>query len=81
MRKLDEDQKTEIKEKISDYLGVDMEEIVEDAHIRNDLGADSLDEIEILMKMENLFNINIPDNDFEEVETVSDLFKVIERYY
>lgn len=80
MRKLDEDQKAEIKEKISDYLGVDMEEIVEGAHIRNDLEADSLDEIEILMKMENLFNINIPD-DFEEVETVSDLFKVIERYY
>lgn len=58
-----------------------MDIVTDEAKIGDDLGADSLDSIEILMDMEKEFNINIPDADFEEVETVADLFKVIERYY
>ncbi len=80
MSKLSESQKTEIKEMVSDKLFVDLELVQDDSIFVNDLGVDSLDEVEIIMEVEKMFNISIPDDIAEEVHTVFQLFEVVERY-
>lgn len=63
-----------IKERVTkiivDKLGVDGSEVNLDASFTNDLGADSLDTVELIMEFEKEFNINIPDEDAEEILTV-----------
>ena len=59
-----------VKEIIVDQLGVDENEVVEDAHFIEDLGADSLDTVELVMAFEEEFNIEIPDDDAEKITTV-----------
>ena len=55
---------------IVDNLGVDTAEVVDDAHFSNDLGADSLDTVELIMQFEDDFNIEIPDEDAEKILSV-----------
>ena len=55
---------------IIDKLGVDESEVVADASFTNDLGADSLDTVELIMEFEKEFNINIPDEQAEQITTV-----------
>jgi len=50
-----------------------------ESNLRNDLGADSLDEIEICMEVEKEFNISIPDSLMEQVKTVQDLYDTVEK--
>ena len=73
---------SEIKEKvvsiIVDKLGVDASEVVEDASFTNDLGADSLDTVELIMEFEKEFNVAIPDDQAEKIATVGDAIKYIE---
>lgn len=57
---------------IVDQLGVDADQITPDASITDDLGADSLDRVELVMAIEGEFNIEIPDEDAEKIETVQD---------
>ncbi|MDY4976620.1 MAG: acyl carrier protein [Clostridia bacterium] len=61
-----------IKKIIVDQLGVDESEVTMDASFVDDLGADSLDLVELVMAMEDEFGIEIPDEDAEGIHTVSD---------
>lgn len=63
---------------IVDKLGVDAAEVVPAASFTNDLGADSLDTVELIMEFEKEFNINIPDDQAEKIATVGDAISYIE---
>ena len=69
-----------IKEVIIDKLGVDEAAIKEEAHFVNDLGADSLDTVELIMEFEEEFSIEIPDEDAENITTVSSAIKYIDEH-
>lgn len=81
MRKLDESKKALIHELISERADVLLDDINHNSKLDQDLDIDSIDKIELLMDIEREFNICIPDADFEEVETVSDVYKIVERYF
>ena len=68
----------EIKKIIADHLGGDIAKITDDASFVNDLGADSLDTIELVMALEEEFGFEINDSDAEKITTVSDAIKFIE---
>ena len=61
-----------IKKIIVDKLGVDESEVSNEASFTNDLGADSLDTVELIMEFEKEFDISIPDEEAEKIETVGD---------
>ncbi|MBL4753089.1 MAG: acyl carrier protein [Flavobacteriales bacterium] len=63
---------------IVDKLGVDESEVTGEASFTNDLGADSLDTVELIMEFEKEFNIAIPDDQAEKIGTVGDAIKYIE---
>ncbi|MDA9563759.1 acyl carrier protein [Flavobacteriales bacterium] len=63
---------------IVDKLGVDEGEVTEAASFTNDLGADSLDTVELIMEFEKEFNIAIPDDQAENIATVGEAVKYIE---
>ncbi len=63
---------------IVDKLGVDASEVTPDASFTNDLGADSLDTVELIMEFEKEFNIAIPDDQAENISTVGEAIKHIE---
>ncbi len=67
-----------IKKILADTLDVNEEEISADTNIATDLGADSLDVVEILMSIEDEFEIEIPDNEIENIRTVGELVEFIE---
>ena len=69
----------EIKQVVSEQLGVKPEEIKPTASFRDDLGADSLDAVELIMALEEKFGIEIPDADAEAMLTVNDAIKYIEN--
>ncbi len=64
---------------IVDKLGVDESEVRPEASLTNDLGADSLDTVELIMEFENQFGLSIPDNIAEKISTVGDAIKYIEE--
>ena len=68
----------QIKEAIVEKLGVEESKVTENASFINDLGADSLDTVELIMELENRFNIQIPDEDQEKLQTVGDAIKYVE---
>jgi len=68
-----------VKEIIVDKLGVDESEVTAAASFTNDLGADSLDTVELIMEFEKEFNIGIPDDQAETISTVGDAIKYIEE--
>jgi len=70
---------TRVKEIIVDKLGVDESEVTPEASFTNDLGADSLDTVELIMEFEKEFNIGIPDDQAETIGTVGDAIKYIEE--
>ncbi|ALO16032.1 MAG TPA: acyl carrier protein [Salinivirga sp.] len=63
---------------IVDKLGVDESEVTAEASFTNDLGADSLDTVELIMEFEKEFNLAIPDDQAEKIATVGDAIKYIE---
>ena len=67
-----------IKTIIAEQLGVKPEEVTLEASFVNDLGADSLDTVELIMALEEEFNIEIPDDDAERIKTVGDIIKYID---
>lgn len=67
---MSQDVDSKVKEIIIDKLGVDESEVTNDANFTNDLGADSLDTVELIMEFEKEFDISIPDEDAEEIATV-----------
>ncbi len=66
-----------IKEIIVEQLGIDEEEVKEAASFIDDLGADSLDIVELIMAMEEEFSLEIPDEDAEKLLTVGDAVKYV----
>ena len=69
-----------VKQIVVDKLGVPPEEVKEDASFITDLGADSLDTVELIMEFEKAFNITIPDEDAgDKIATVGDAIKYIEE--
>ncbi|MGM0445008.1 MAG: acyl carrier protein [Bacillota bacterium] len=64
---------------VSEELAISEDEITEDASFIDDLGADSLDVVELIMALEEEFDIEIPDEDAEEIATVSDAVEYIEE--
>lgn len=69
---------TRVKTIIVDKLGVDENEVTPEASFTNDLGADSLDTVELIMEFEKEFNIAIPDDQAEKIATVGDAISYIE---
>lgn len=68
-----------VKAIIVDKLGVDENQVTEAAAFTTDLGADSLDTVELIMQFENEFGITIPDEDAEKIATVGDAVAYIEK--
>ena len=68
----------EVKAIIVDKLGVDESEVTSEASFTNDLGADSLDTVELIMEFEKEFDIQIPDDKAEAIATVGDAVTFIE---
>ncbi len=68
-----------IKSIISEQLGVKPEEVTPQASFIDDLGADSLDTVELIMALEEEFGVEIPDEDAEKMTTVGDSIKYIEE--
>lgn len=64
------DIEAKVKKIIVDKLGVDESEVTTEASFTNDLGADSLDTVELIMEFEKEFNISIPDQEAENIQTV-----------
>jgi len=64
---------------ISEKLGVGISEVTESASFVDDLGADSLDTVELVMEFEEKFSIDIPDEDAEKIRTVKDAVDYIEK--
>mgnify|MGYP003547344791 FL=1 len=73
----------ETREKVIDIienkLGVKREMIVDSANFTNDLGADSVDTVELIMEFEREFDINIPDSQAEKISTVGEAIKFVEE--
>ena len=69
-----------VKSIISDQLGVDGSEITTESHFIDDLGADSLDTVELVMQLEEEYGLEIPDEDAEKIQTVGDVVKYIEGH-
>lgn len=63
---------------IVDKLGVDESEVVTEASFTNDLGADSLDTVELIMEFEKEFNVSIPDDQAEQIQTVGQAVSYLE---
>ena len=69
----------EVKEVVIEQLDCDPAEVKEDSKFIEDLGADSLDVVELVMALEEKFDIEIPDEDAEKILTVADAIKYIEN--
>lgn len=70
----------DVKEVVVEQLNVNPDEIKEDSKFVEDLGADSLDVVELVMALEEKFDIEIPDADAEKIATVSDAIKYVEDH-
>ena len=68
-----------VKELISAQLNKPVEEITEDMEVVKDLGADSLDVVEMIMSLEEEFNVSVPEDDAMNIKTVGDIIKLIEN--
>ena len=69
----------QVKNIIVDKLGVDAEEVTPEKSFTNDLGADSLDTVELIMEFEKVFGISIPDDKAEKIATVGDAITYIQE--
>ncbi len=73
-----EDVNATVKKIVADHLGVDKKKVTEEASFIDDLGADSLDTVELVMAFEEEFGSEISDNEAEKILTVGDAIKFIE---
>jgi acyl carrier protein len=68
-----------VKKIVVEHLGVDADKVVESANFIDDLGADSLDTVELVMAFEEEFGVEIPDDQAETITTVGDAVKFLEK--
>lgn len=73
------DLEAKVKAIIVEKLGVEESDVTRDASFTNDLGADSLDTVELIMEFEKEFDITIPDEDAEKIATVGDAIDYLEQ--
>ena len=71
------DVEAKVKEIIMNKLGVEAAQVTPEASFTNDLGADSLDTVELVMEFEKAFNLQIPDEDAEKIATVGDAIRYL----
>jgi acyl carrier protein len=69
-----------VKQIIAEQLGVDEGEVTPSASFVDDLGADSLDQVELVMALEEAFDVEIPDEDAEKIRTVQDAIDYIDKH-
>ncbi|MBI2472821.1 MAG: acyl carrier protein [Planctomycetes bacterium] len=69
-----------VKEIITKQMCVKVDQITKETSFINDLGADSLDTVELIMEFEDAFDMNIPDEEAEKIRTVGDAIKYIEEH-
>lgn len=69
-----------VKKLIADQLCISVDEIKDDANIIEDLGADSLDVVELLMSFEDEFKVSIPDEKLDDLKTLPQIVKLIDEY-
>ncbi len=74
-----EEQVQKVKEIIVEQLGVDMSEVTMEASFIDDLGADSLDTVELVMAFEDAFDVEIPDEDADQLATVGAAIEYLEK--
>ena len=74
------DVEQKVKDIIINELGVEAEKVTPEAHFVEDLGADSLDTVELVMAFEEEFGMEIPDEDAEKLQTVGDAIKYIQEH-
>jgi acyl carrier protein len=65
---------------VCDQMGVDKDQVNENTSFVNDLGADSLDTVELLMEFEEKFDLTIPEEEAEKIQTIGDAVKYIEEH-
>ena len=70
----------EVFQIISDQLGVDKDQLTMETSFINDLGADSLDTVELVMEFEQKFDMEIPDEEAEKIQTVGDVVRYIKEH-
>lgn len=75
---IDRDVRESIRKIIAEELMVDIDEVKDEAILEEDLGADSLDAVELVMTLEGKFSIEIPDEEAEKVKTVGDAIELVE---
>ncbi|MFQ5584179.1 MAG: acyl carrier protein [Calditrichia bacterium] len=68
-----------VKEIIVEKLGVSEDKVIPEAHFIEDLGADSLDTVELVMAFEDEFNVEIPDDDAQQITTVKSAYEYLEK--
>ena len=71
---------TKVIEIVSEQMGVDKSEITRDTHFINDLNADSLDTVELVMEFEDEFELSIPDEEAEKIQTVGQAIDYIKQH-
>ena len=75
---MSEDISSRVKKIVSDHLGIDEAKVTDESSFIDDLGADSLDTVELVMAFEEEFSVEIPDDAAEKITTVKDAIKFIE---
>jgi acyl carrier protein len=70
---------SKVKQIIAEKLGVSEDKVVPQASFVEDLGADSLDQVELIMAFEDAFDVEIPDEDAEKMRTVKDAFDYLQK--
>lgn len=76
---MSEDIKNKVKKIVADHLGIEEEKVTEESNFIDDLGADSLDTVELVMAFEEEFGSEISDSEAEKILTVGDAIKFIEN--
>ncbi len=76
----DESVEEKVKEIIVKQMGANKDQVTSDTSFINDLGADSLDTVELVMELEDAFDMSIPDEEAEKMQTVGDAIKYIEEH-
>ena len=70
----------EVENIIAQHLNIDVSEVTDDKHLMEDLGADSLHTVELVIELENHFDMTIPDEDAEQLQTVKQIKEYIAEY-